>query len=171
MEDGRFHSFYRPQGRKVMFSEVCVSYFVHGRGSSSGQRPPWIETILDRDTPGHRSPEQRYPPPPVASTAVGTILIECILVSDFFSQSRVGSSLGDRHLLLPPACISGYTPEVPASLLSHLRQWRIKGGTKIFLISCSFWENPANLYVGAPPPPGVGAPSYGESCIRPCITH
>ena len=25
--------------------------------------------------------------------------------------------------------------------------------TKIFLISCSFWENPANLYVGASPPP------------------
>ena len=25
-------------------------------------------------------------------------------------------------------------------------------GTKILLISCSFWENPANLYVGAPPP-------------------
>ena len=24
--------------------------------------------------------------------------------------------------------------------------------TKIFLISCSFWENPVNLYVGAPPP-------------------
>ena len=32
--------------------------------------------------------------------------------------------------------------------------------TKIFLISCSFWENPAYLY--------VGAPSYGKSCIRPC---
>ena len=39
-------------------------------------------------------------------------------------------------------------------------QWRIQGAppvcaplrTKIFLISCSFWENPANLYVGAPPP-------------------
>ena len=35
-------------------------------------------------------------------------------------------------------------------------QWRIQGGapplrTKIFLILCSFWENPANLYVGAPP--------------------
>ena len=31
--------------------------------------------------------------------------------------------------------------------------------TKMFLISCSFGENPANLY--------VGTPSYGESCIRP----
>ena len=39
--------------------------------------------------------------------------------------------------------------------------------TKIFLISCSFWENPANLYVGL----GVGAPSYGESCIRPCLPY
>ena len=29
MEDGRFHSFYRPQGRKVMFSEVSVSHSVH----------------------------------------------------------------------------------------------------------------------------------------------
>ena len=52
-------------------------------------------------------------------------------------------------------------------------QWRIQGGapppprTKIFLILCSFWENPANLYVGAPL--GVCAPSYGESCIRPCF--
>ena len=55
-------------------------------------------------------------------------------------------------------------------------QWRIQGErprrmpplqTKIFLISCSFWENPAYLYVSAPPL-GVGAPSYGESCIRPC---
>ena len=33
------------------------------------------------------------------------------------------------------------------------------GGSKIFLISCSFWENLATLY--------VGAPSYGESWIRP----
>ena len=40
-------------------------------------------------------------------------------------------------------------------------QWRIQGGrpwrallrTKIFLISCSFRENLANLCVGAPPPP------------------
>ena len=43
-------------------------------------------------------------------------------------------------------------------------QWRIQGGTpgaqillitlrtKIFLISCSCWENPANLYICAPPP-------------------
>ena len=48
-------------------------------------------------------------------------------------------------------------------------QWRIQGGrplrTKIFLISCSFWENPANLYVGAPT--RSWRPSYGESCIRP----
>ena len=40
-----------------------------------------------------------------------------------------------------------------------------KGGaplrTKMFLISCSFWENPANLYVGAPQglaPPPTGNP-------------
>ena len=32
-------------------------------------------------------------------------------------------------------------------------------GSNIFLISCSFWENLANLY--------VGAPSYGEFWIRP----
>ena len=37
--------------------------------------------------------------------------------------------------------------------------------TKIFLISCSFWEN---LYVGASPW-RVGAPSCGESWIRPCL--
>ena len=50
-------------------------------------------------------------------------------------------------------------------------QWRIQGGnpgaqppssprTKIFLISCSFWEIPAYLYVGAPL--GVGAPPKGN---------
>ena len=39
--------------------------------------------------------------------------------------------------------------------------------TKIFLISCSFWGNPAHLYVCAPPV--VGTPSYGESYIRPCM--
>ena len=47
-------------------------------------------------------------------------------------------------------------------------QWRIQGGaplrTKIFLFSCSFWEN---LCIGAFPW-RVGAPSYGESLIRPC---
>ena len=32
--------------------------------------------------------------------------------------------------------------------------------TKIFLISCSFWENLGNLYVGA-------LLSYGQSWIRP----
>ena len=35
--------------------------------------------------------------------------------------------------------------------------------TKIFLISCSFWENLANVYVGAPQE--LAAPP--ESCIRP----
>ena len=44
-------------------------------------------------------------------------------------------------------------------------QWQIKGRrrpllTKSFLISCSFWGNLANLF--------VGAPSYGESWICPC---
>ena len=39
-------------------------------------------------------------------------------------------------------------------------QWRILR-TKIFLISCIFWENLANLY--------VGAPSYEDSWIRPCF--
>ena len=48
------------------------------------------------------------------------------------------------------------------------KQLRIQGGaprprTKIFLISCSFWEN---LYVGAFPW-RVGAASYGKSWIRP----
>ena len=37
---------------------------------------------------------------------------------------------------------------------------------KIFSISCSFLEKLGNSYVGAPPPT-VGAPSYGESWIRP----
>ena len=38
--------------------------------------------------------------------------------------------------------------------------------TKIFLISCSFSENLANLYAGAPSW-RVDAPSYGKSWIRP----
>ena len=33
-----------------------------------------------------------------------------------------------------------------------------KGGAQIVSISCSFRENFAKSYVGAPPPPGVGAP-------------
>ena len=61
-------------------------------------------------------------------------------------------------------------------------QFRIQGGaprcvpplrTKIFLISCSFWENPANLYVGAPlevgaPPTGnpVSAPESGSFTVE-----
>ena len=54
-------------------------------------------------------------------------------------------------------------------------QWRIKGGRRgrppppgvqILSISCSFWENSTNSYVGAPPPWGVGAPSSGKSWIR-----
>ena len=36
---------------------------------------------------------------------------------------------------------------------------------KIFLISCSFSQNLAKSYVGAPPRPG--APSYGKCWIRP----
>ena len=35
-------------------------------------------------------------------------------------------------------------------------------------ISCSFWENLANFYVGTPNPVRVGSPSCGESWIRPC---
>ena len=41
---------------------------------------------------------------------------------------------------------------------------------KIFLISCSFSQNLAKSYVGAPPPPPrVGATSYGKSWICPCF--
>ena len=49
-------------------------------------------------------------------------------------------------------------------------QWRIQGGaplrTKIFLISCSFFENPANFYVGAPPP-GLALPPTGNPVSAP----
>ena len=41
------------------------------------------------------------------------------------------------------------------------------GGAQILSISCSFWENMAKSYVGAPPR-GVGAPSSGKSWIRHC---
>ena len=54
---------------------------------------------------------------------------------------------------------AGFSLNISGNL--YLVQWRIQGGappartplprTKIFFISCSFWENPANLYVGAPP--------------------
>ena len=37
-------------------------------------------------------------------------------------------------------------------------------GVQILSISCSFWENSTNSYVGAPL--GVGAPSSGKSWIR-----
>ena len=43
--------------------------------------------------------------------------------------------------------------------------------TKIFLISCSFWENPANLYVGAPQwlaPPPTGNPVSGPAQV--CVS-
>ena len=39
-------------------------------------------------------------------------------------------------------------------------------GVQILLISCSFWENLAKLYVGAPR--RVGTPSSGKSWIRHC---
>ena len=42
---------------------------------------------------------------------------------------------------------------------------------KIFSISCSFSQNLAKSYVGAPPPWRVGAPSYGESWIRPWLRN
>ena len=44
--------------------------------------------------------------------------------------------------------------------------------TKIFLISCSFWENPANLYVGAPQklasPPMGNSVSTCDLLVRTC---
>ena len=40
-------------------------------------------------------------------------------------------------------------------------------GAQILSISCSFWENLAKSYVGAPR--GVGAPSSGKSWIRHCM--
>ena len=44
---------------------------------------------------------------------------------------------------------------------------------KIFSISYSFSQNLSKSYVGAPPPPRAGAPSYGKSWIRPWVqcTH
>ena len=41
--------------------------------------------------------------------------------------------------------------------------------TKIFLISCSFWENPANLYVGAPP--GLAPPPMRNPVFAPAEIH
>ena len=41
--------------------------------------------------------------------------------------------------------------------------------SNIFLISCSFWENLSNLYVGTPPHARVGVPSYGKSWICPWV--
>ena len=41
-------------------------------------------------------------------------------------------------------------------------------GVQILSISCSFWQNLAKSYVGAPR--GVGTPSSGKSWIRHCCT-
>ena len=51
-------------------------------------------------------------------------------------------------------------------LFSYRQQWR----TKIFIISYIFSEKVANLYVSTPSW-RVGALSYGESWIRPWLTH
>ena len=86
--------------------------------------------------------EADTPPPCLGSRAQHTvnewlvrILLECILVAIAMDQ------VNRRY-------------EIYWVNLSS--QWRIQGGapllrTKIFLILCSFWESPANLYVGAPP--------------------
>ena len=42
-------------------------------------------------------------------------------------------------------------------------------GFQTLSISCSFRENLAEWYVGAPPPRGVGAPTSGKSWIRHCF--
>ena len=48
-----------------------------------------------------------------------------------------------------------------ADLHSKILEARPPPGVQILSISCSFWENLAKLYVGAPR--GVGAPSLGKS--------
>ena len=47
------------------------------------------------------------------------------------------------------------------------RRGRAPPRNQILSISCSFWENSTNSYVGAPR--GVGAPSSGKSWIRHCV--
>ena len=57
---------------------------------------------------------------------------------------------------------------LPVGATTNQSQWRIQERcapgarpslrTKIFSISCSFWKNPANLYVGAPSPKGLAPP-------------
>ena len=62
-----------------------------------------------------------------------------------------------RKLSLPVADLGGSARGAPL-------------GPENFSISCSFSENLAILYVGAnPPPPTIGAPSYWESWIHPCL--
>ena len=55
---------------KVMFLHLSVILFTGRRRGLSWQRPPWIETTLNRDTTGQRPPSwtetpllDRYPPP------------------------------------------------------------------------------------------------------------
>ena len=55
-----------------------------------------------------------------------------------------------------------------AELLRLRGRSRCPPPTKIFLISCSFWENLANVYVAPPRSGWFGAPCYRESWIRPC---
>ena len=52
-------------------------------------------------------------------------------------------------------------------------QWRLQRGrplTKIFVISCIFSENLANLYAGAPPPAGLAPPPMGNPGSGPAMS-
>ena len=51
---------------------------------------------------------------------------------------------------------------LPVAELGGGHKGRTLPGAQLLSISCSFWENLAKSYVGAPPPPGELAPHFWE---------
>ena len=106
----------------------------------------------------------------------GKVMLSQVSVILLGRGSRV--SLVPGHFLAP--CPMSFPKEGRLSLAPDhflgIYQWRIyivkfftraPPGVQILSISCSFWENLAKSYVGAPW--RVGAPSSGKSWIRHCI--
>ena len=75
----------------------------------------------------------------------------------------------------PPATtkVSLHEPSITLKSLSYVSQQSMADlrGVQILSISCSFWENLANSYVGAPPPLGSWRPLLGEILDPPLTVY
>ena len=80
--------YYRPQtklGQGNNFTGVCLS--IGGRGVSLTENPPLDRDPLVRDLPGQRPPRMEMPldrDPPYSKKRAVRILLECILVPEYF---------------------------------------------------------------------------------------